>query len=175
MSMLKNAKHEHFAHLVATGKDPSAAYVSAGYSDKGARQSANRLLQDADVMLRVEELKEAIYRPSTERAIEKAALNKTWVIEQLMENVRMAKALEPIIDKEGGVTGEVKQNLPAANRALELLGKELGMFVERHEDVTKSVLDDMPHDELTKLQDLLSESLRSNTEASDRGANSTTH
>lgn len=175
MSVLKNAKHEHFAHLVAKGKDPSAAYIAAGYSEKGAIQSANRLLKVADVMLRIEELRAAIEAPAREAAIEKAALSKTWVISQLMENVKMAKALEPVIDKDGGLTGELKQNLPAANRALELLGKELGMFVERHEDVTKSVLDDMPHEELTKLQDLLSESIRSNTEASDGGASRTTH
>lgn len=34
MSALKNAKHEHFAHLVAKGKEPSAAYVAAGYSER---------------------------------------------------------------------------------------------------------------------------------------------
>jgi phage terminase small subunit len=133
MGVLKNAKHEHFAQLVAKGETPPRAYVLAGYSDQGAAQSANRLLKSAYVSDRLEELRKTIEEPARERAIEKAALDKSWVLSQLMENVSMAKAAEPVLDREGKPTGEYKQNLNAANKALELLGKELGMFIERRE------------------------------------------
>ena len=37
----------------------------------------------------------------------------------------------PVLDRDGEPTGEYQYQGQAANRALELLGKELGMFVER--------------------------------------------
>ena len=54
------------------------------------------------------------------RVIQGVVLERQWVIEQLIDNVTRAKKG----DKIDGAT---------ANRALELLGKELGMFVERSE------------------------------------------
>src|SRR5215831_3927813 len=50
----------HFAQLVANGKTPPQAYVSAGYSENGATQSANRLLKSAEVAVRVEELRKTV-------------------------------------------------------------------------------------------------------------------
>lgn len=169
--VLENARHEHFAHLVAQGENATQAYINAGYSKNGATASAARLLTNANVISRIEQIKANISKLATE----KSAISKSWVIDQLVEVVAMGKALEPVIDKDGGITGELKQNLPAANKALELLGKELGMFVDRKEVRTAGILEDMPHDDLTKLQDLLSESIRSNTAASDSGAIRTTH
>lgn len=157
MPVLRNAKHEHFAQLIAKGgTTPPKAYVIAGYSDKGAAQSANRLLKDADVVRRVEELREAIEKPSRERAIEKAAVDKAWVLSQLVEVVQMAKQAEPVRDTEGNPTGEYKQNLAAANKALELVGKEIGMFVDRKE-VRTGELDGLPHDDLKQVRDALAE------------------
>jgi phage terminase small subunit len=131
--VLTNARHEHFAQLVAGGKTPPAAYVLAGYSEAGATQSANRLLKKADVLLRVEELRKSVEEPARERAIEKAAVDKAWVLSELIEVVKMAKQAEPVYDNDGNPIGEYKQNLAAGNKALELIGKELGMFVDRKE------------------------------------------
>src|SRR5262249_52140637 len=82
---------------------------------------------------RVEELHRTVEEPARERAIERAALTRAWVINQLMENVQMAKQAIPVTDRDGKEIGQYQQNLSAANRALELLGKELGMFIERLE------------------------------------------
>jgi phage terminase small subunit len=43
MAVLTNSKHEQFAQAVAKGVSATKAYVSAGYSDKGAKQSAARM------------------------------------------------------------------------------------------------------------------------------------
>lgn len=40
---------------------------------------------------------------------------------------------EAVLDAEGKPTGEYKYNGSVANRALELLGKERGMFIDRKE------------------------------------------
>lgn len=149
--ILKNKRYEHFAQLVAGGKKPPTAYVLAGYSEAGAAQSANRLMKNADVLLRIEQLRKSIEEPARERAIEKAAVDKAWVLCELMENVAMGKQAEPVLDNEGNPTGEYKQNLAAANKALELIGKELGMFVDRKE-VRTGPLDDAETETLLEMR-----------------------
>ena len=42
-------------------------------------------------------------------------------------------SIEPVLDGKGHPTGVYKYQGAVANRALELLGKELGMFVDRAE------------------------------------------
>jgi hypothetical protein len=51
-------------------------------------------------------------------------ISREWVLEQLVDNLKLAKD-----------TGQ----LAPANRAAELLGKELGMFVDRSENVNQNV------------------------------------
>ncbi len=152
--MLKNAKHEHFAQLLAKGESAPKAYVLVGYSESGAAQSANRLLKNAEVAQRIEELIKAVEQPSRERAIEKAAVDKAWVLKELVEVVKMGKQAEPVLDNEGNPIGEYKQNLGAVNKALELVGKELGMFIDRSE-VRTGPLDSMEHEELKAMQDAI--------------------
>ena len=151
MPLLKNKKHEIFAGLVANTGNARQAYISAGYSPNGADPSASKLLKSTKVAARVAELREFVIDAVTNIAV----TDKAWVISQLIENVKMAKAYEVMSDKEGAVTGEVKQNLAAANKALELIGKELGMFIDRKEVRTGSLLDEVPHDELKELERML--------------------
>lgn len=99
-------------------------------------------------------MRAAVAEPSRERAIEKAAVTKAWVLSQLVENVRMAKQAEPVVDAQGNETGEYRQNLPAANVALGLIGKELGMFIDRKE-IRTGELDGLGHDDLKQLRDAL--------------------
>ena len=100
--MLKNDKHEHFAQLIVKGVSASKAYITVGYSENnGFQQSAARLLKNAVVAARIDELKKTVADPTRERAIEKAALDKAWVLHELREVVSMAKAAEPVRDKEG--------------------------------------------------------------------------
>lgn len=129
MPALNNPKHEHFAQLVAKGESATKAYALAGYSEQGAAQSANRLLKTADVRARVAELQNAV----AERAVEKAALDRTWVISKLRENVERAMEAVPVFDREGKESGVFTYQGSVANKALELLGKELGMFKDRIE------------------------------------------
>ena len=136
--MLKNPKHEHFVHMLAKGEKAETAYIIAGFSKNGAIQGASRLLKNVEILARLAQLKVAVI----EKVAEKLAIDKYWVMEQLIEIVAMGKSTELILDKDGGNTGEVKQNLAAANKALELIGKELAMFVDRKE-IKTSVLDDV--------------------------------
>lgn len=62
-----------------------------------------------------------------------ALVSIPWVIERLKTNVERALQAEPVRDAEGALTGEFRYEGSVANRGLELLGKYLGMFVEKAE------------------------------------------
>ena len=51
---------------------------------------------------------------------------------KLRENVERAMQAVPVMGKDGP-TGEFKYDGAVANRALELLGKHIGMFTDKHE------------------------------------------
>jgi phage terminase small subunit len=60
MPALPNAKQAQFAQLLVKGVSATKAYVSAGYSPKGASGSAARMQGFASVCSRIRELQEAI-------------------------------------------------------------------------------------------------------------------
>lgn len=124
MPVLANARHEAFAQGLAKGLSASEAYIKAGYRD--SRSSASRLSTNANIVARVTELQQM--------AAQGVVVDRQWVIAKLVENVNRAMQAQPIIvgDKP---TGEYRYDGSVANKALELLGKEVGMFVERSENV----------------------------------------
>ena len=70
------------------------------------------------------------------------------MIERLRENVERAMQAQPVLDRAGNPTGSYVYNGAAANRALELLGQELRMFIERRENKIVDEFDTMPIEEL---------------------------
>lgn len=85
---------------------------------------------------------------ATEKAVEKLALTKEWVISRLMENAERALQRVPVLDSDGQPTGEWQYEGTVANRALELLGKHLGILIERREVGEPGEFDRMADDEL---------------------------
>jgi tRNA A-37 threonylcarbamoyl transferase component Bud32 len=81
---------------------------------------------------RIRELTARIEKRSTKAAVAKASVNKEFVMRELVENLETHKG----------------RNGAVVNRALELIGKELGMF-----------RDDQPRKPMT-LEDLSTEDLR---------------
>lgn len=149
MPTLKSAKHERFAQEVASGKKLEEAHGLAGY--KPSRATASKLRQNVNISQRVAELlaeREQIHAQGTAKAIERVGLTKEWVITRLKENAERALQAIPVTDSEGAPTGEYQYQGNVANRALELLGKELGMFIERKEVGQPGDFDRMSDDEL---------------------------
>jgi phage terminase small subunit len=84
MSVLRNPKHERFAQELAKGKTLEEAHRSAGY--RADRRNAQHLRQRDDISRRIEELlanRDKIDVRATERAIERTAITKQRVIEEL--------------------------------------------------------------------------------------------
>ena len=150
---LLNPRYERFAYGLAEGKPAYKAYIDAGFAKAGAAQSASRLLknQRAGIRERVAEIlqeREQIDAEGTKLAIARTAIDKEWVIERLRENVERAMQAQPVLDRAGNPTGSYVYNGAAANRALELLGKELGMFIEKRETKVVDEFDNMTDEQV---------------------------
>jgi len=105
-----NPKQQRFVEEYPVDLNATQAAIRAGYSAATAKQQGSRLLTHVDVA--------AAIRKRLDKRSEKAELTQEWVLAQL--RVVQARAVE--IDQ-----------LSAANRSLELLGKHQGMFTDRVE------------------------------------------
>jgi hypothetical protein len=112
MPVLGNIKHEQFALLVVKGVSATKAYVSAGYSPKGAQQSAARLLSNAEVSSRVRELEETVSAATIALEIRKRSARVKVLQEQLdgMLAVQQARRALYAGDKHGGGTGQLAKD-----------------------------------------------------------------
>lgn len=110
MALLANNRHELFAQALFKGSSNIQAYKDAGFIRNDA--NASRLAKNDKVVARLTELHS--------RSVQSINLTKEWVMEQLMGIVVTCRSYEKI-DSAG------------ANKALNLIGLELGMFVERKE------------------------------------------
>ena len=120
-------QQEKFCQCIVSGMNQSDAYRSSynvrpNTKPESVNVSGSQMMADPKISQRVAELRKPV--------VEAIQLTREWVLKELIENVKMAKSAIPVRTTDGE-TGEYKQELPAANKALELLGKELGMFVER--------------------------------------------
>lgn len=87
-----------------------AAAIRAGYSEQSARSQASRLLDMPDVKAELEQVQKR-------------------VLERLeMDAASILKRLEELSDEARG-----REDFGPAIRAIELIGKHLGMFVDRRE------------------------------------------
>jgi phage terminase small subunit len=124
MPVLENAKHEHFAQAVAGGSTLTDAAISAGYSPASARQQGSTLCTKHDIAERIAELQATIIQV----AVSESGLDKAWVMKKLEANVNRAMQAELVIDAQGANAGMYTYQGNVANKALELIGRELGMF-----------------------------------------------
>lgn len=108
MPVLSNQKHEAYAQALAKGKSATEAMREAGYSDP---RNSSRLTKNDEIAARVAELQGM--------AADRVVVDREWVLAKLIENAKDTQ----------------KSNPAASNKALELIGKELGMFVERSENI----------------------------------------
>lgn len=143
---LKNGKHERFAQAMARGVNQTNAAKEAGYPEGSAHVRASEIMRRPEVKARIEELK----AKAETLAVKRVALSREVVLERLLAVAEMAVAAK---------------NLTAANRAWELIGKELGMFVDRKMDM-KSPLEALNAQQLQALMALVDGAAAENRELS---------
>jgi hypothetical protein len=116
MPVLHNIKHERLVNHVAASMTPSEAYKAAGFRGKDAAKLSSEILNRPEVGARLKELTARIEKRSTKKAVAKLSLSKELVLAELWDNAQLGRG--------------VKGGSSARNRALELIGKHLGMFEE---------------------------------------------
>lgn len=102
------AQHQRFVDEYVIDRNGKQAAIRAGYSEKTAEQQASRLLRNVKVQEAIE--------AKLKRISMKTELTAEWVLKEFAENHRLAREM-----------GE----LQASNKALENIGKHLGMFTDK--------------------------------------------
>ena len=136
MPSLDNLKHETIARRLAAGDNQTKALIAAGYSAKSASQTAVGVLKkNPAIRQRCEEIRAAT-RAMEERFNAsregKKEITRAYVRGTLQEVAERCMQHDPVLVK-GIPTGEYQFDAAGATRAVELLGRDLGMFVERKE------------------------------------------
>ena len=156
MKILAN-KQQLFISEYVKDLNGASAYKRAGYKvkdEKIATACASRLLTNANIKTAVEKL--------MQNRAEKNLLTADWVLKHLKENLERCMQIEPVVDRYGHETGVFKWEPKAANKSLELIGKHIGMFVDKLEhsgsiDGVDKTFKNIPSEKLQKIVGLLSE------------------
>lgn len=106
------------------------AAIRAGYSEKTSYSIGQRLLKNVEVHTRIDERQKELSA--------KTKLDQEWVMRKLEECVYKSMQAEELkewdyADKAMVGTGEFVYDSKGATKALELIGKQIGMFKERLE------------------------------------------
>lgn len=124
MPALEHPQHEAFARFVAQGKKNKDAAIAAGYTTKYASSKGSKLAKDAKIRQRIAELQQSV----AEVAVIQTAVTRDWVVDTLKKNVERALQTVPVLNRQGKPTGEFQYDGAVVNKALELLGKHIGMW-----------------------------------------------
>ena len=117
------AKQEHFCAEYAVDYNGTQAAIRAGDSEKNAANQASRMLRNAEDLARVRELQR--------EQVERLAVSTDFVVLRLLDTLERCSQPVPVLDMTGESIGEYTFDSKGALRALELLGKHLGMFEDR--------------------------------------------
>ena len=117
------ARQSRFVEEYLVDGSGRQAAIRAGYSARSAQQIGSNLLRKPKVA-------EAL---AARRAVVSARceLESGWVLDRLREVAERCLQGVPVRDRSGQEVGEWSFNASGATRALELIGKHLGMFSER--------------------------------------------
>lgn len=120
-------KHQKFVDEYMKDMNGTAAYLRAGYncSEEAARRAASRLLTNVDVQDEI--------RTRQDKMQQESDITVQWVLNNFKSIAERCMQAEAILDRDGNETGEYKFDSSGANKALENIGKHLGMFKDKVE------------------------------------------
>ncbi len=136
-------RHNQFVDEYMVARSAPQAAIRAGQSAWTAHQQASQLVQCALVRGEIQ----AAVAPRAECP----EISQAWVVERLVANATRAMQAVPVVDRDGNPTGRYNYQGSVANRALELLGKHIGLWAERHDDKLPKRLDEMDSEEIRHL------------------------
>ena len=116
-------KQAAFVREYVVDHNGTQAAIRAGYSEDTARQQASRLLTNVDIAEAVAELESNL--------ADEIGITKQYVLDSLRTVAERCMTAVEVLDRDGNPTGEWTFQHAGATKALELLGKHRGMFIER--------------------------------------------
>lgn len=123
--MALTPKMQMFVEEYLVDLNATQAAIRAGYSPKTANRIAAENMSKPVIKAEIE-------KRMKERG-EQVDINAKWVLERLVELTNRCMQAEPVLDREGNETGEYRFDSTGANKALDSIGKHLGMFKEKME------------------------------------------
>ena len=118
-------QQKKFADQYCKKPNATKAAISAGYSETSARSQASQLLALDEIALYIEHKLSAISK--------EAEVDATWVLKRFKTISDRCMQEEPVLDKEGQLTGEYRFDSSGANNATAHLGKIIGVFEKDNE------------------------------------------
>ena len=118
-------QQEKYAQLRAIGTPPKECIEQVGLPIKNPTLYEHK---NPAIVARIKLLQDA----AAEEVVERIKVDKEWVIAQLLRQYEANGTIVRAFDKMGNETN-APQKANEALKALELLGRELGMFVEKKE------------------------------------------
>ena len=118
-------KQTAFCQEYVLDLNATQAAIRAGYSKKTANEQGARALAKVSVGTQVKRLLDERTR--------RVEVDADFVVRTLVENVQRSMQAVGVLDNEGNPIGQYRYNGAVANKALELLGRHLGMFIDKHE------------------------------------------
>ena len=132
-------KQQRFVEEYLVDCNATQAAIRAGYSKRTAAQIGHELLEKTLVAQAIKD--------AQQKRTDRIEVTQDYVLSTIVDTVERCKQSSPVLDRKGEqvMTETADGNLAAAyafnpNAVLkgsELLGKHLGMFVERHEHTGK--------------------------------------
>lgn len=128
MASLDKKRYERFCQEYVVDYNGTQAAIRAGYKEKNARVQASALLTNPNILSRVHELQKD--------QLDRLALSQDYVVLQLLETYKCCREPTPVMRYDPS-TGEMEEtgmyqfDSKGALRALELIGKHLGMFSDK--------------------------------------------
>lgn len=141
--MALNPKQSQFVKEYLIDFNALGAAIRAGYSQKTAGQIGHRLLKNV-------EIQKGLAKAQEERS-ERTGITADYVLTSLKNVAERCQQLEPVLDKDGKEIGEYTFRDSGANKALELLGKNLKLFTDKIELRVIKSLDDLTPEEIDAL------------------------
>lgn len=123
-----SGKHERFCQEYTIDYNGTQAAIRAGYAQDSAKQQAFRLLQREDVKARIRELQS--------EQVERLSITSDFVVLELLDTYKSCREATPVMEwdylaKEMVETGKYQFDSKGALRALEMIGKHIGMFEKK--------------------------------------------
>jgi len=150
-------KQRRFKDEYLVDTNATKAAIRAGYSKKTAQQQGARLLLNVVIRAAIDAAQNAIS--------EKTGLTAEWVVERLRIVAERCLQSEPVLDKEGNQIYVETPNgdvVPAytfqamgASKALELIGKHLGIFEQDNKQKSIVRFASLPRETLHEIQEHL--------------------